>query len=82
MNYRVLSTSKRDAYIRYVEMPQRTLRPMELAANIGLTDETGDRELLQREGWPLVHPHRIARTPAAYQRYIQGCAQPGGARFG
>jgi hypothetical protein len=67
---RRVSVSKRDAYLEYVEMPERAGRPFELAANIAPTDTTGDRAALRRHGWRLVHPHRVARSPAAYQRYI------------
>jgi hypothetical protein len=68
---RVLSVSKRDAYLRYVALPQRAARPFELAANIRLDDPTDDRELLRRHGWNLVHPYRVAGSPPAYRRYIR-----------
>jgi len=67
---RVLSTSKRDAFLRYLELPQRTGRNFELAANIHPRDITGDRELLVKMGWKVAHPHRVARSPSIYQRYI------------
>ena len=67
---RVLSTSKRDAFLRYLEMPRRTGRTFELAANIHPKDITGDRERLLNRGWKLVQPHRVARSPAIYQAYI------------
>ena len=65
---RVLSTSKRDAYLRYLELPRRVARPLELAVNL---DHDGDRASLHAAGWRLVHPHRVARTPAGYRQYIQ-----------
>jgi hypothetical protein len=68
---RVLSVSKRDAYLRYLSLPQKTTRPFELAVNIHRRDHTGDRELLLRHGWKLVDPHRVAGSPAHYQRYIR-----------
>lgn len=68
---RVLSVSKRDAYLRYLELPQRAGRPFELAVNLHPKDRTGDRELLRNHGWKLVHPHRVARSPSSYQRYIK-----------
>jgi hypothetical protein len=68
---RVLSVSKRDAYLKYIEIPARTQRPFELAANIDWDDATGDRELLLSGGWKLSHPHQVAETPAAYQAYIR-----------
>ncbi|HVO91578.1 MAG TPA: hypothetical protein VMT22_02005 [Terriglobales bacterium] len=78
----VLSASKRQAFLRYVEMPQRTGRAFELAANIHPRDATGDRELMHGRGWRLVHPDRIASSPATYQDYIRRsraefcCAKP------
>jgi hypothetical protein len=68
---RVLSVSKRDAYLGYLTLPQKTTRPFELAANIHRRDDTGDRDLLRSHGWRLVDPHRVAASPAHYQRYIK-----------
>ncbi len=68
---RVLSTSKRDAFLRYLAMPERTRRTFELAANIHPKDTTGDRELLLSMGWKLLNPHLVARSPSIYQQYIQ-----------
>jgi hypothetical protein len=71
LDSRVLSVSKRDAYLAYLTLPQRTTRTFELAANIHPRDHTGDRELLLRHGWKLVDPHRVASSPAHYQQYIK-----------
>jgi hypothetical protein len=68
---RPLSVSKRDAYLEYIDLPERTQRPFELAANIHPKDRTGDRESLLKHGWKLAQPHRVAQTPASYQRYIK-----------
>ena len=68
---RVLSASKRRAFLRYIGMPQRAGRLFELAANIHPRDMTGDRELMLEMGWKLVNPHRVARSPALYQNYIK-----------
>ena len=79
---RVLSISKRDAYLRYVDLPTQTARAFELAVNINRNDSTGDRELLTQMGWNLAHPHRVARSPSLYQSYLQqsraefSCAKP------
>jgi hypothetical protein len=79
---RPLSVSKRTAYLRYLDVPARTGRSFELAANIHPDDRTGDRERLAAHGWRLVDPHRVAGTPAAYRDYIArsraelGCAKP------
>ena len=71
MDDRVLSVSKRDAYLRYIDLPQRSRRAFELAANIHPADSTGDRQLLLRHHWKLVHPHSVAGSPASYQQYIK-----------
>jgi hypothetical protein len=68
---RVLSASKRQAYIRYLDLPNRTGRRFELAANIDPNDETGDREALRDHGWKLVDPHSVVPAPGEYQRYIR-----------
>jgi hypothetical protein len=70
LSERILSRSKRDAYLRHIDLPGRTGLPFELAANIDPEDATGDRELLTSRGWRLVHPHQVVGSPAAYQQYI------------
>jgi hypothetical protein len=71
MDGRRLSLSKRASYIRNVALPTLTRRPFELAANIGGNDIADDRGLFERNGWRVVEPFTIARTPEAYQRYLQ-----------
>jgi len=79
---RSLSVGKRDAYMRYLKLPLLTEIPLELAANIDTEDRTGDLDLLRANGWSLVRPHQVARTPALYRTYISksrgefGCAKP------
>jgi hypothetical protein len=79
---RVLSVSKRAAYLPYLGLPRRCGRPFELAVHLSDGDHTGDRELLREHGWGLVHPYAVAASPAAYQRYIAasraelGCPKP------
>lgn len=79
---RVLSASKRTAFLRYLDMPRRAGRPFELAANIHPEDTTGDRELMREMGWTIVNPHRVARSPSIYRDYIRrsraefSCAKP------
>jgi hypothetical protein len=66
----VLSISKRDAYLRYLDLPRRAGRPFQLAANIHPDDPTPDRALLRDHGWSLVEAHRVAPSPAHYRDYI------------
>ena len=70
MKERILSTSKRKAYLRYLDLPQKTGRAFELAANIHPDDDTGDRELLIEHNWKLADPWEVAKSPTAYQDYI------------
>jgi hypothetical protein len=67
----VYSASKRQAFLQYLDVPRQAGRSFELAANIHPRDITGDRELLLQNGWRLVHPHRVARSPALYQEYLK-----------
>jgi hypothetical protein len=72
-NGRLLSISKRTAYLSYASLPKRAKRPFELAANIGPYDVGNDRAFLASQGWALVDPHKVASTPEEYARYIQRC---------
>jgi hypothetical protein len=72
---RVLSVSKRDAYLRYLGLPERATRAFELAVNFHPDDPSGDRDLLRRHGWNLVHPYQVAGSPPAYRRYIRQWAE-------
>ena len=38
--------------------------------NIGTNDQ--ERARLIKRGWRVVDPHRVARTPGAYRRYLAG----------
>ena len=67
---RVISVSKRDAYLAYVTLPRRAGRPFELAVNLDPADQSGDRQRLLEAGWRIVDPHVVAGSPRAYQRYL------------
>ncbi|MBV8053680.1 MAG: glycosyltransferase [Deltaproteobacteria bacterium] len=68
---RIFSVSKRDAYLKYLRLPQLVDCSLELAANIGQSDTTGDHALLSENGWRLVDPHQVASCPARYHEYIR-----------
>jgi hypothetical protein len=68
---RVLSASKRAAYLAYADLPRDARRPFELAVNIGTSDPGGDRERLRKGGWRLSDPHEIAATPETYRAFIR-----------
>jgi len=61
--------SKRVMFEPYLGLPTRVSKArFELAMNIRLDDP--ERRRLQWFGWYLVDPHRVARTPGAYRRYV------------
>jgi hypothetical protein len=61
--------SKKHAFEPYLNLPSRVPEAeFELAMNITAKDPERDR--LQRLGWKIVDPHRVARTPSAYRRYL------------
>ena len=63
--------SKKFAFAQYVDLPIRVRGArFELAMNIPRRDS--ERKWLARHGWQLVDPHRVARTPSRYRRYIAG----------
>jgi hypothetical protein len=61
--------AKKFAFERYVDLPSRVPEArFELAMNMGADD--AERARLKRHGWRVIDPHRVARTPAKYRRYI------------
>jgi hypothetical protein len=61
--------SKRVMFEPYLGLPTRVSKArFELAMNISPGDP--ERTRLQGLGWRLVDPHRVARTPSAYRRYV------------
>ena len=78
--------SKRVSFLRFLELPERTDQPLELALYLADADEP-DRALLEKRGWRVRHSREVAGTPGAYQRYVQAsrgefsCAKPSYARL-
>jgi hypothetical protein len=63
--------SKKHAFEPYLDLPTRVPKAeFELAMNIAATDP--ERRRLQQRGWKIADPHRVARTPRAYRRYLAG----------
>jgi hypothetical protein len=61
--------SKKFAFEPYLDLPARVPEArFELAMNIAADDP--ERERLRRLGWKVVDPHRVARTPRVYRRYL------------
>jgi hypothetical protein len=61
--------SKKFAFESYLDLPRRVPEArFELAMNIHANDP--ERARLQKLGWLIVDPHRVARTPRTYRRYL------------
>lgn len=61
--------SKRFAFEQYLDLPARAKGArFELAMNINPDDPEMSR--LRKRGWSVAEPHRVARTPKAYRRYL------------
>jgi hypothetical protein len=55
---------------KFIELPQRSAQPFELTLDIHPT-ETVDLSALRQNGWQLVDPASVTRSPQDYQNYIQ-----------
>jgi len=63
--------SKKIAFEPYLDLPRRIPEAhFELAMNIKAEDP--EKARLRGRGWHIVDPHRVARTPSAYRRYMAG----------
>ncbi len=61
--------SKKFAFEPYLNLPRRVPGVcFELAMNLNADDPEIAR--LRERGWHVVSPHRVARTPRAYRRYV------------
>jgi glycosyltransferase involved in cell wall biosynthesis len=61
--------SKKFAFEPYLDLPRQVpAARFELAMNLNADDPEIAR--LRRRGWLVVSPHRVARTPRAYRRYL------------
>ena len=63
--------SKKLSFEPYLDLPKHVPEAkFELAMNINADDP--ERARLKKRGWHLVDPHRVARTPGLYRRYLAG----------
>lgn len=77
----VYANDKRTGFLPFLNLPQCTPQPMELAICLGAYDQD-ERVALQKRGWRVRHAPEVVSTPWDYQRYIQdsygefSCAKP------
>ncbi len=85
-NGEVYANDKRTGFLPFLDLPQRTKQPLELAIYLG-EDEQDERVRLLELGWRVRHSLEVSSTPWDYQRYIQdsrgefSCAKPSYIRF-
>lgn len=77
----VYSNDKRSGFLPFLNLPQRTAQPLELALCLGKYEDN-ERVMLRELGWRVRESDEVASTPWDYQRYIQesrgefSCAKP------
>lgn len=70
----VHDNNKRSAFLEFVDLPQHTHVPLELALLLDPRDRSDveEGELLKSKGWRVRQAHDVAGSPLDYQAYIQG----------
>lgn len=63
--------SKHREFRRFASLPRGSVAVHELALRIDRAD-VADRDLLTRNGWRIVDPDDVARTPDEFRSYVQG----------
>lgn len=71
LNGRRLSTSKRDAYLRYLELPKRISHQVVIAGKIFDVQGYEDASLLRKNGWEIIDPYLVADSEVTYRHFIQ-----------
>lgn len=66
----VYANDKRTGFLPFLDLPQHTTQPLELAICLG-DDEQDERVALKERGWRLRHSLEVSSTPSDYQHYIQ-----------
>lgn len=61
------SWSKHDEFMKFIDLPQRTRQPFELALS---SYEPEDRQMLEGHGWHVRHALDFSTDPDAYRDYI------------
>src|SRR5262249_31352400 len=67
-----LSWSKRDQWLRFLDVPRRSGAAFELAMD--LDKNPGDAELMAAHGWSALDPLAVSTDAARYRDYIRSSA--------
>ncbi len=60
---------KRSGFLPYLNLPQYSTIPLELATVVG--DEIEEKNMLENFGWRVIDSYSVTSTPDQYQHYIQ-----------
>jgi GT2 family glycosyltransferase len=63
------SWSKHDEFMKFIDLPQRTSQPFELALS---SYDPADQQMLEGHGWQVRHALDFSTDPDAYRDYITG----------
>ena len=62
--------TKRVSFLRFLELPQHTSQPLELALYL-VAKDAEDRARLEHHGWRVCDSREVTGSPEAYRSYIQ-----------
>src|SRR5256885_4561995 len=65
------ANTKRAAFLKLADLPQRTTQPLELALFLRTENDMSDQTELEQRGWRIRRSREVAATPELYQQYIQ-----------
>lgn len=71
LNGRRLSVSKRDAYLRYLQLPRAIPHEVRIAGQIFDVPGYEDATLLEKNGWRILDPYAVADSELSYRNFIQ-----------
>lgn len=63
--------SKRSEFLRFIDLPNLTGQPFELALSLSPVADIEDRRSLTEKGWRLIDAHQMTGDFASYRRYVQ-----------
>lgn len=62
--------SKHHEFLKFIDLPRRVRRPIELALDLAHLDP-GERRLLESNGWRLADAHALTTDPWTYRDYVR-----------
>lgn len=66
-----LSISKRDANLRYLQLPRRVSHKVLITSQVVDIPEARDSALLEQNGWDVLDPYVVVGSEISYRDFIQ-----------